>query len=206
MKRFLAVLAILALAACIPVDDFGVYRTKTNIDQNLLGDWQEVPNSSTNNGNSVIHRLTAKNGAYISTCLTCKSDKRKESFPETLRVGKYWFFVDLDEKGTGGVLTRYKITNDELISYSLNDDTAWNFIEEKYPDQKNIIMEDFSPRSLLVKGLSDPELNRLQIKLFDDEVYEILSHIPDNEIYWHIETRSLRIGSPGKLEDREGKK
>lgn len=98
MKKTLFIFAaLLPLASCIDVDDFGAYWDKTGMDKRLAGGWKEVADSSQTreHGLDVGHviRFVNKNGAYEMSSHTDEKTAGDEPiYPiKTLKVESYEF-------------------------------------------------------------------------------------------------------------------
>lgn len=184
MKTLLVLLATLMLAACIDVDDFGDYWNKATLDPDLKGDWVRLPEPdkpATLEQKTVQEwRFTEKNGAYeVQSHAEGQQDEAPMYPVKTLAVGRYRFVAANPEKGDKTIL-RYKITGDTIAFMVLNDSAAWSFIDKNYPNPKNIVSGSEGRPAL-------------KIKMFDDEVYKILSNIPDMKDYWRVDTRLERM-------------
>lgn len=172
MKKLLLCLTVLFLSSCIPVEDFGIYWDKGIVDSALLGKWK----GKEGNGYNMIN----KGGTYQIDSLD-EEDKKEEGYTpiaaRILKVGGYTFlmaFMEGDKKGA--VLIRYKKKGDIIQQYSLKSRITVTFIEEKYPEVKNIKKSECKGKCWYH--------SYLRIKKFDKEVYKILSAIPDTEKFW----------------------
>ncbi len=190
MKKFVFVLAILCLSACIPVEDFGAYWDKGFTDPALQGKWEEV--SSDPEKKSQI-QVTEKDGSDQIDSLDKENREKKDNAIDTfrsLKVGPYTFFmaieqqkpsVDSGDKKTVHTyspvkgLVRYEVKGGILRQYSLNDERAISFLKEKYPNAKNIVAKKFISS------------DSVEIKTLDDEVFNILSEIPDTKEFWKLQ-------------------
>lgn len=189
MKKLVLILALLCVSACIPVEDFGVYWDKGFIDHALQGKWEEVSSDREKKGKLEV---TEKDGLDYFESLV-EEDKKKDHETITarsLKAGSYMFFMVIDKQkpsvnpDNGSVekasppikgLVRYEIKEGVFRQYSLNDEHMIVFLKEKYPSAKNIEVKKF---------LSS---DSVEIKTLDDEVYKILSEIPDTKEFWKLQ-------------------
>ena len=181
MKKILLCLTVLFLSSCIPVEDFGIYWDKGIIDPALLGKWK----GEANNGYHMIN----KGGTYQIDSLDKEDRKEKDYSPiaaRTLKVGSYTFLMTFikegDEKET--VLIRYKKKGDIIQQYSLKSRKMDTFLEKNYSKAKNIKKFKCKGRCWYNPGV--------RIEKFDNEVYKILSEIPDTKKFWILDERYLR--------------
>ncbi|MFH1157969.1 MAG: hypothetical protein V1721_03680 [Pseudomonadota bacterium] len=160
MKKILLCLTALFLSSCIPVGDFGPYWDKGIIDPALLGKW----NGEDKEGYGIVD----KGGTYQIDTLDEREKKEKSYVPmtaRTLKAGSYTFLM-IKESNKKEVI-RYKIEGDVIQKYSLAPEQLSAFLlKEKYPEAKNIVFGE------------------VHIENFDDEVYKILSEIPDTKKFW----------------------
>jgi hypothetical protein len=174
MKKLFMVFAVLVLAACIDVDDFGTTWDKTSLDPALQGEWARIPAPGEDIGLSFPAgekiRFVVKNGAYeLRSYVEGEKDKKPDYPVKTLTTGPYRFLAFGPKEGS---IIKYTITDGVMTVYRLDFFRAWNFIQQNYPGVKNIVREDSDEAPI-------------KIKYFDDEVYKILSNIPNEEIYWY---------------------
>lgn len=175
MKKFTLCIAVLCLSACIPVADFGAYWEKGTVDPALLGQWTDASKE----GGKVSMEVTDDKGSYRIESREPEDRAQKDYQPSSARTltdGPYTFlmFIDNKNKREGAPekdLVRYDFKEGVLTEFDLNDDAAGKFLKEKYPKAKNIT----APKS---------ETGNVEIKILDDETYEILAAIPDTEEYW----------------------
>jgi hypothetical protein len=80
--------------------------------------------------------------------------------------------MDGSRKQPGGMMIKYKVHNNVLVIYA-ETPVLSEYVAKSYPQQKNI-----AP----VKA--DGNMGGLEIKMFDDDVFGILSKIPDDEKNW----------------------
>ena len=183
MKRFFALLAILLLASCIDVDDFGTYWAKTSLDPAAKGNWTKIPVAGEDPSEANVKcSVTEKDKAYESRCDdNGKADSEPDYPVKTLDVSPYHFFAVGNHDGKpGGHLFKYAIKDDKLTLYTPKAEAILGLIQKNHPNASNIMKDQV---------LSSPVL---KIKTFDDEVFKILSEIPDNETYWKATTTFQR--------------
>ena len=181
MKKFLLCLTVLFLSSCIPVEDFGIYWDKGIVDSALLGKWK----GKENNG----YHMVNKGGTYQIDSLD-EEDKKEEGYApiaaRTLKVDGYTFLMAFlkedDEKVP--VLIRYKKKGDIIQQYSLKSKRMSAFLEKNYSKTKNIKKSECEGKCWYDPGV--------RIEKFDDEVYKILSEIPNTKEFWHPAERYLR--------------
>ena len=183
MKSFALVLAVLALASCIPVDDLGNYWDNGVVDKALIGVWR--PDAEFKAQSEEKDFVIAKSGdKYRMDSLNDKEKSEpgyKPTYAKTLKAGPYSFFMVGPRQGD---LIRYKMSGDVIEVYSLNAKAAGALLKERYPDVKNI---ETHPEN-------DRAYEDVQIKLLDDGVFKFLSEIPDTEAFWKVESRCTKVG------------
>jgi hypothetical protein len=187
MKKLVLVLATLPLSSCFSVDDFGAYWKKAGIDKRLAGSWKETKVSQESlYGLGPEVRFVAKGDAYEMSLVV---EGQTSSVPaKTLNVGRYQFLANRpdhpirpdDAVGPDGRpqgrLQRYKVNSHvlELCDSKLNE-----FVRTHFPHAVNF-----------TQG-SDGDY--MEIGLFDDEVFTILSAIPDTATYWTCNAKYARV-------------
>jgi len=188
MKKGLVFCCILLLASCIDVDDYGDYWGKTIVDPALAGHWAKMSEDEDGKTTGQEYTFIVKNGAYeVQSYKDGQADSDGPMYPvKTLNVGRYRFLASGPQTGK---IIRYEIANDTAAWYVLNPKSAWAFIRKNYPDQQGFYRGD--PDNPDASNI--PADEPVSIKLFDDEVFAILSAIPDNEIYWDPDTQLKKI-------------
>jgi len=197
-KHILPVVAFLILSSCTPVEDFGAYWDKGVLDPALEGRWQKIgiPGEPIDSIPGADQLLFVKNGlSYswqginpIDTTLSAdQAEQRKKDNDapldvRTLKIGNSVFIMARGPAGTQtGNLERYEIQGDLLLEYTIDNGTAVDLLEEKYPTARNI-HKNKSEGSYVV------------IDTFDDEVFQILSAMSgDAATYWQLECRYRKI-------------
>lgn len=183
MKSLLMCLAVLFLSSCILVEDFSSYWDKGVVDSALLGKWK----GESGNGNG--YDIVEKEDIYQIDSLDEKDRKEEDYFSiaaKTLNVGSYTFlmaFMEGDKKGA--VLIRYKKEGDIIQQYSLKSVKMNAFLEEKYPEVKNIKKAEYEKKHWYTFGI--------RIRKFDKEVYKILLEIPDTRDFWAPDGKYFRV-------------
>ncbi len=185
VKRRLFVLAALVpLASCVTVEDFGAYWDKTGMDERLAGSWKMVaadPEQTPEHGyriGDIMHMI--RRGAAYEMAVD-KDDKTPDDDPlypiRTLNVGRYQFLAVRAEGEKGGLIWRYKLKGRalELCVPALDD-----FVAANYPNAVNL------------RNSGDVG-DSMSIRLFDEEVFTILSKVPDTEDYWFCDTKYERV-------------
>jgi hypothetical protein len=170
LKTFVLVIATVPLYSCFPVEDFGAYWDKGGTDKRLAGSWKEIAASPEPVGFGPFIRFVERAGAYeIST------QDGEMGYPiRTLNVGRYQFLAMGPKKGR---LQRYKV-NTRVLDLCYSSDLVEEFVKANYPHAVN-----FKPTA--------SEGDYLEIGVFDDEVFTILSKIPDTKPIGFV-TRSTR--------------
>ncbi|HUA20576.1 MAG TPA: hypothetical protein VMB25_17630 [Bryobacteraceae bacterium] len=184
MKKLLLVLAgMLLLVACIPVEDFGAYWGKAGVDQALAGSWKHIaasPDQTREHGYGIgdIMHFVERDGAYEESFNEGKAPGDLPAGPyKTLVIGKYRFLAC---GGKSGLIERYRVNGNELT-----------FCDAFGPKQVEFVQANF-PRVANLKK-NPAEGSYLVIKLFDDEVFQVLSKIPDTDDYWVCDTKYERV-------------
>ena len=200
MKRqILPVVAFLVLTSCTPVGDFGAYWDKGVVDPALEGRWQKIglPGEPIDSIPGADQLLFVKNGQsyswqginpIVSTLSADQAERRKKDNDarldvRTLKIGNRVFIMSRGPAGTQtGVLERYEIQGDLLLEYTIDNGTAVDLLEAKYPTARNI--HESKSGGYVV------------IDTFDDEVFQILSGMAnDAAMYWHLECRYQKVPS-----------
>ena len=177
----LVLAALLPLASCITVEDFGQYWEKTGMDPQLEGSWKMVaadPEQTADHGYGIgqIMRMVRRGAAYEMAFDGAPDDP--PMYPvRTLNVAHYRFLAMRAEGEKGGLIWRYKLQGRvlELCQTDLVD-----FVERNYPNAVNL-------------RENEGEGSYMNIALFDDHVFTILSKVPDTEQYWFCETKYDRV-------------
>jgi hypothetical protein len=188
MKRlWLCLVAMLALASCINVEDFSVYWDKGVIDPTLAGTWKKVAPPGENPSNIPgpdVWRFTRDAGSYAVQFIEpidpkatpdeierLKADNEHRFSARTLAVGKSRFLMLRDPSGKGmAAAERYEVQRGTLRMYTPTE-AGLEFLTTKHSTAKNI------------KANSDGA-RFVAIHTFDDEVFQILSEMADNSAYW----------------------
>jgi hypothetical protein len=190
MKKFLPLFLLAAwLSSCIPVDDLGVYWDKGVIDTLLIGEWK--PDKEFRPRSNAEPLVIAKgNAVYVIDSPIEKIRERedyKPTYARTLRVGKYLFFMMGPEQGA---LLRYVVKDDKLEIYTLHAHEMGGFLSKNYLGTKNIQIDKCA--ICRARAKHDDTFDDVKIKLFDAEVFDILSKIPDTSAFWKLEHRYKR--------------
>src|SRR5262249_51303549 len=152
---------------------------KTSIDTHFAGRWHrvDVKIGGTPDATNQEWLFTEKRGAYeVKTFHNGKPDDDGPLYPvKMLVVGPYHFVAGGPKKGT---ILRYEVKEDAIVFYTPEFGKIWDFIQEHYPDAKDIYREK-----------SNDNDQPFKIKVFDRQVFEILSKIPNDDSYWHTEAR-----------------
>jgi len=198
MKRLcLFIVAVLCLASCTGVEDFGQYWGKGFIDPALEGSWKKLglPGQDRNSieGPDLL-RFTRNGTSYALQAInpidqTAKpeviqrqrADNEERSSARTLRIGKSLFLMQREAGGQGkGVIERYDVRRGTLQEYQIDNGAAVEFLEAKHPTAKNI-------------KRNDGEGEYVVIDTFDDEVFQVLSEIADDPAYWILNCRYQKV-------------
>ncbi len=176
MKKWLLVFVSLVLASCIEVEDPGVYWDKGVVDKELAGKWAPLGDQGEI---SEIH-IVAKGNVmaveeYSDGEKITEDDEPGQSPIRTLHAGPYRFIMEKEDKDISVVMFRYEITNDSLVLYRDNPEAIEAFLKKNFPANKDIVIQNYG------EGLNG---NYTHITFFSDEVFRILSQIPNNETYW----------------------
>ncbi len=197
MKRFWPCLvAVLALSACTPVDDFGAYWDKGFADPALEGSWKKAGLPGENIGSipgADLMRFT-KNGAsydlqHINSLDPAldpekleqrRKDNEQKMSARSLQIGKHRFLMEREPAGKGrGFLHRYEIQGTTLREYWIANGAAVDFLKTKHPAAKNI-------RKNVGEG------TYVVIGRFDDEVFQVLSEMLDTPA-WRLNCEYTKV-------------
>lgn len=178
------VVATLPLFSCFPVKDFGAYWDKAGTDKRLAGSWEiskaellrlkkhETPPLAL--GLGLTARFVERGGAYEISI-----EGGQTAYPiKTLSIGHYQF---LAVGPPNGRIQRYRVGG-RMLEFCTYPDVSLveEFVKTHYPNAANI------------KRNRD-EGDYMEIALFDDEVFKILSKIPDTKAYWVCDVKYQRI-------------
>jgi len=179
-KLLLAAAAMVCLTSCMNVGDFGAYWEKAGLDPQLFGTWVRVaanPSQTRERGYPIgdIMRVTERNGA-LEEAFTVDGKPSPEApfYAKTLAVGGYQMVIVGPRKG---FIERYKVSPQTLQLCAFDHLYLAPFVKTNYPRTFNLEV---------VQG-------EVKVNLFDDEVYRIVSNIPDTEEYWDCDVRSERV-------------
>jgi hypothetical protein len=183
MIKLLLAVATLSLVSCIPVEDFGTYWDKTELDKRLAGEWKWVaatPDQTLDESLPLLGertRIAEKGGLYEVTPYS--SALQLGNVPlfvtRTLSVGRYQFLAV--HLSSGGFIQRYK-TNGRVLE--LCQENIDEFVQTNYPHVANL------------ENPGDVG-DSMRIALFDSEVFAILSKVPDIKDYWYCEEKYERV-------------
>lgn len=191
MKRLWPCLvAALVLSSCTPVDDFGAYWDKGFVDPALEGTWQKVGLPGEDLGSIPAPdtwRFTRKGSTYATQGINridptlepkiiaqMRLDNDHQMSARSLRIGEHLFLMERDPAGqTRGFIARYDIQGTTLREYWIENGAALDFLKTKYPAVRNIKKNVGEGRFVV-------------IGTFDDEVFQVLSEMVDNPLYWRL--------------------
>lgn len=182
MKRLLSLLGMLLLTACgttIEVDDLGDNWNRGKIDPAFTGKWLEL-----NDKSPQIDYIEDNGGMYLIT----SPDKKKSDsdLGKTLWAGRYSFFMAgprstyLFSGPVPGDLLRYSVSKGFLIFYVLNPQAMRGLLQEKTPEEKNILIKHTCPDP----DKKDSCYDYVEITRLDASTLKILSSIPNTDAYW----------------------
>jgi hypothetical protein len=191
MRHALICLAVLMLSSCIPVEDWGGYWDKGVVYPAMTGIWREIPAHGEKNGEPQLVRIVNKKGTYRIDSLDPKDRRDKDytpMFAKSLVVGPYTFLMT----STGAVeksdrnIVRYALNKGQLTEYSLSDDAMASYLRWHHPFARNILVTGCKEKCLL---------HSVKIKVFDDEVFKILSEIPNTAEFWSVADAWRKVGA-----------
>lgn len=187
MKRSLHALlcaAVLSLAACIPVDDFGSQWDKGTADAALTGTWDDIPaegqKPKEGGGVAIVCAETHCTLDSLDTTEKLKADYKSITL-RTLAAGDFKFVMMREEGKTTGDIVRYSIDKGVFRQSSPRPAKTEEFLKAKHPAAKNIHRPPCEAGNCM--------FDSIQIKTLDEETVKILSEIPDTAEYWVTEDR-----------------
>ena len=170
-KKIVALaVAVVGLAACISVDDFGSMWANMTTDSDIAGQWTDTTVGASKQGTATV---TIKDGSYDIISMHDGKPDAPNNPVRTLTAGPYKFFAEKNPTTKGGNIARYEIQDGKLVIYGPTD-AVWEYVSKNYPKQKNMTMSE---------GL----MQIMSIKVLDDEVVKILSEIPPGDVYWRAD-------------------
>lgn len=167
MKNILMLgLALLALAGCLSVDDFGDYWGQAKLDPAFAGRWQKLQAKGDKTIEQVV--FTEQDGAYDVSATT--DGKPAEDFTSpypvrSLTLGDYQFLLSRN-RGLGGDMMRVRPVGQQLEFYALQSDAAQKLLKTPNPNL------NFSAYSVGIRRL-------------DAATAAWLAAVPDTPVYWH---------------------
>jgi hypothetical protein len=178
MRKLLLVPVALALTSCTLVEDFGTWQ-KWGTDRRLEGGWTWIKRGDSDEIPLLLgdqFRVAVNNWAYRLT-MSLKGEKLDGSPSEfkTFDAGKYQFFAVRAPSASRGFIERYRIKGNVLELCQVN---IADFVTTTYPRAANIKYSDGGDAI---------------IALFDSEVVNIFSRIPDSEASWDCLSAYRRI-------------
>ncbi len=195
MKKCLALLMVLALAACIDVEDFGPAWDKTFVDPDIAGSWLRLRPQAADMAHDYPEGqrwiFLDSNSAYsLHTHIDGKKDDPPVYPVKTLAAGAYRFLASGEWKGPAfaGAIIRYALKDGVLTLYTLNFEDTGKFLEKTYPHAHNIGRE---PGCRPTAAQDCP----VRITRFDDDVLEALAGIPDEPNYWRAYIKLGRLAN-----------
>lgn len=170
---------VLALASCIPVDDFGTFWKKAVIDKKLVGTWQA--DAAAEGGRKPTIKIAVHKGQYQIDSMDedeLKKPGYKPIMAKTLAVGEYTFLIGGPKEGFA---ERYKLQGAQLQIFDLKAGKMLEFLKDNPSSSGNI------------GSVSADDKSSLRIKTFDGDVYKTLSAIPDTAEYWQLTGEYYRM-------------
>ena len=127
---------------------------------------------------NTIH-LSVKADAYEMAVRAADGKRPDASFypVKTLDVGRYHFLLN---RRTKGIMERYAISGRTRLVCEQFGPGMVEFLPAPYPDARSV-------------QRNKAEGEYLVIDTFDDEAFEILSNIPDQEKYWACDSKWERV-------------
>jgi hypothetical protein len=197
MKRFWpCLLAVVVLASCTEVEDFGAYWAKGFIDPALEGSWkkQGLPGQDPHDiPGPDLWRFTRDGSVYSVNAINPidptaepgvlaqqKADNEGALNARTLRIGKHMFLMQLHPVERKGLIERYEVRRGTLQEYYMDNGAVLEFLKAKHPTARNI-----------KRNVGEGEY--VVIDTFDDEVFQVLSEIADNPAYWILTCRYQKV-------------
>lgn len=185
MKKWLVLLASLALASCIEVADPGIYWDKGVVDMELAGKWAPLSDQGEISEIHIVSKGNEMGVEEYSDGEKITDDGENEQSPiRTLHAGPYRFVMEKEDKDISVVMFRYEIRNNSLVLYRDNPEAIEAFLKKSFPENKDIVVKNYG------EGLNGKYTH---ITYFTDDVFRILSQIPNNETYWKESSKYERI-------------
>lgn len=188
MKKGLLVFASLALASCIAVEDPGVYWDKAGVDAELVGKWKPLTLQEDEVKVDEVRIIDKSKDIVVEEYMggkkvdDSKSNVDNQQSPlRTLQVGPHRFILEKSTKDPSMVMFRYTISQNKLTVYNDIPETIQVFLKKNFPQAKDIVVKSYGES--LNEGDESGE-KYTQIIHFTDDVFRILSQIPEDESYW----------------------
>lgn len=197
MKSWLLLLASLALASCIAVEDPGVYWDKAGVDPEITGKWKPLTLQEDEVKVDEVRVVSKGKDIEIEEYIggkkvdDSKSNMDNQQSPlRTLQVGPHRFILEKSTKDPSMVMFRYTIRQNKLTIYNDIPEAVQAFLKKNFPQAKDIIVKSYG--EALNEGDESGE-KYTEIVHFTDDVFHILSQIPEGESYWKESSKYERI-------------
>ncbi len=167
-------MALLALAGCLSVDDFGEYWAKAKLDPVFAGRWQKLQIKGETTVEQVV--FTEQDGAYdvIATTDGQPAEDFTSPYPvRTMTLGSYQFLLSRN-RGLGGDMVRVRHVGQQLEFYVLQSDTVQKLLKAPNPNL------NFSAYSVGIRRL-------------DTATAAWLAAVPDTPTYWRKTVTYRRV-------------
>lgn len=167
-------MALLVLAGCLSVDDFGDSWAQTKLDPIFAGRWQKLQAKGDKTVEQVV--FTELDGAYDVSATTDGKPAEDFSSPYPVRaltLGPYQFLLSRN-RGLGGDMMRVRHVGQQLEFYALQSDTAQKLLKTPNPNL------NFSAYSVGIRRL-------------DAATAAWLAAVPDKPTYWHKTVTYQRV-------------
>lgn len=167
-------MALLTLAGCLSVDDFGDAWAQAKRDPVFAGRWQKAQTK----GEATVEQLvfTEQDGAYdvVATTDGQMAEDFTSPYPvRALTLGSYQFLLSRN-RGLGGDMIRVRLEGKTLQFYTLQSDTARSLLKAPNPDL------NFSAYSIGIRRL-------------DAATIAWLAAVPDTPVYWRKTVSYRRV-------------
>jgi hypothetical protein len=192
-RIFAPLIAVLTLAGCTEVNDFGVYWDRGTLDRAMAGRWKKIglPGQPIDTSLGPALMVFTRSGTSYSVQTidpvddpVLDADARAERVKEndvplearTLRLGGRNFLMVREGDGSGqGAIERYEIKGNVLEEWWLYPEAAEEWLEAKHPNVQGITRYTEMGRFVTIETLDDEVAGILAEALKDPSLWILVN-------------------------------